>query len=129
MKLFNSVSLIIGAVGGFLINALGGYDLLLDALIWSVALDWVTAILGAIYNKTLSSRRGFKGIVKTVMIFCCVALSVKVSGVIGKDVRPYVILFFFANNGISILENATKFLNIPLKLKDILIQLRGDKIG
>ncbi len=45
----------------------------------------------------------------------------------GSALMTAVILFFAANEGISILENAAKLgLPIPQKLRDILEQLRKD---
>ena len=40
--------------------------------------------------------------------------------------REIVILFFIANEGISLIENSSEFVPIPKKLKDVLIQLRKD---
>ena len=36
-------------------------------------------------------------------------------------------MFFIANESISILENASEFIPIPEKVKDILLQIRGGK--
>ena len=38
--------------------------------------------------------------------------------------REIVIMFYIANEGISLLENAGEFIPLPQKLKDVLIQLR-----
>ena len=43
--------------------------------------------------------------------------------------REVVITFFVANEGLSLLENVSPYLPIPSKLKDALLQLRGDKNG
>ena len=42
-------------------------------------------------------------------------------------IREIVIMFYIANEGISVLENvAVIYPRMPQKLKDILLQLRGE---
>lgn len=125
-KLFNTFSIVGGIVGGFLCQWLGGWDVILKALVALVVLDYFTGVLKAIVTKTLSSAVGFKGLVKKIFIFIVVATGVIVQGVIGDSVplREIVIIFFICNEGISLLENASEFVPIPAKLKETLIQLR-----
>ena len=84
----------------------------------------------AILEKQLSSEIGFKGIFKKVLIFILVGaahiIDYKVLGN-GSVIRTAVIFFYISNEGISILENASKIgLPIPQKLRNILEQLRKD---
>lgn len=125
-KFFNSWSVVGGIVGGFLCNLLGGWDTLLKALVALVVLDYATGVLKALYTKTLSSETGFKGLIKKIIVFIVVATAYTVQTVIGDNIplRDIVIMFFVCNEGISLLENASKFIPIPQKLKDTLIQLR-----
>lgn len=125
-KMFNTFSIVGGIVGGFLCQWLGGWDVILKALVALVVLDYFTGVLKAIVTKTLSSAVGFKGLVKKIFIFIVVATGVIVQGVIGDSVplREIVIIFFICNEGISLLENASEFVPIPAKLKETLIQLR-----
>lgn len=125
-KIFNWFSIVGGIVGGFLCDFLGGNDVILRALVALVILDYITGVLKAISTKTLSSAIGFKGLIRKIVIFIVVATSVIVQNVIGDSVplREIVIIFFICNEGISLLENASEFIPIPQKLKDILIQLR-----
>jgi len=55
-KLFNTISMIFGIVGGLLVNFLGGWDGLAILLVAFIVLDYLTGILKAIYNKKLSSE-------------------------------------------------------------------------
>lgn len=128
-KIFNWISIVGGIVGGFLCEALGGWDVILKALVALVILDYVTGILKAIYTKTLSSAIGFKGLIRKTLIFVVVATAVVVESVIGNTVplREIVIIFFVCNEAISLLENASQFIPIPDKLKETLIQLRDSK--
>lgn len=126
VKVFNWFSIVGGIVGGFLCQWLGGWDVILKALVALVVLDYVTGVLKAIYTKTLSSAVGFKGLIRKIVIFIVVATAVIVQSVIGDAIplREIVIIFFVCNEGISLLENASEFIPIPDKLKETLIQLR-----
>lgn len=128
-KIFNWFSIVGGIAGGFLCNHLGGWDVILKALVTLVILDYVTGVLKAIATKTLSSAIGFKGLIRKIIIFIVVATAVIVQSVIGDSIplREIVIIFFVCNEGISLLENASEFIPIPDKLKDTLIQLRDKK--
>lgn len=125
-KMFNGVSIVGGIVGGFLCQWLGGWDVILKALIALVILDYVTGVLKAIATKTLSSQVGYRGLIKKMVVFIVVATAVIVQSVVGDAIplREVTIIFFLCNEGISLLENASEFVPIPDKLKDVLIQLR-----
>lgn len=128
-KMFNAISIIGGLTGGFLCQWLGGWDVVLKALVALVVLDYITGVLKGIYTKKLSSEIGFKGLIRKIVIFIVVATAVIVQTVVGDAIplREIVIIFFVCNEGISLLENASEFVPIPDKLKDTLIQLREDK--
>lgn len=100
------------------------------ALIAFMALDYLTGVLVAAAQKELSSKVGFKGIAKKVIILALVAvghiLDTHVLGG-GAVCRSAVSGFYIANEGISILENAAELgLPLPKKLIDVLKQLRDD---
>ncbi len=117
----------IGAVIGFLYGEITG---LFIAIIALMVLDYVTGILCGIAAKALSSETGFRGLVKKLMVLVIIAVGHLIDTYIigtGSALMTAVILFFAANEGISILENAAKLgLPIPKKLRDILEQLRKD---
>lgn len=125
-KIFNTTSVVVGCVGGFLCQWLGGWDTVLRALVALVILDYITGVFKAIKTKTLSSAVGFSGLLKKIVVFIVVATAVVIQSVVGDAVplREIVIVFFICNEGISLLENASEFVNIPDKLKETLIQLR-----
>ena len=127
-KYFNGISIAFGLVGGFVCNFLGGWDMLLKSIVILMVLDYVTGLLKAIYNKELSSEIGFKGLIRKITIFIVIATAYVIQGIMGDEIplREIVILFFIANEGISLIENASEFIPIPEKLKEILIQLRKD---
>lgn len=130
-KYFNEVSIIIGIIGGFICKHLGGFDMLLGVIITLVVLDYLTGILKAIYNKKLSSEVGYKGIIKKIFIFIVIATAYEVQKVTGNNIplREMTLMFFIANEAISLLENAGEFIPIPDKLRDVLIQLRDKNVN
>lgn len=128
MKEFWSImQLIFSAIGGWLGYFLGGCDGLLFALLAFVVIDYITGVMCAIADKTLSSEAGFKGICRKVLIFLLVGianvLDVQVIGT-GCILRTAVIFFYISNEGISLLENAAHLgLPVPAKMKAVLEQL------
>ena len=117
------------ALGGWLGYFLGGLDGLLIALIVFAALDYITGVMCAIADKTLSSAVGFKGVARKVLIFALVGvghiLDTHVVG-IGSALRTAIICFYLSNEGVSLLENASYLgLPVPEKLKAVLEQLHG----
>lgn len=127
-KLFNTISVVIGVIAGSVVYFLGGIDILLQTIIVLVILDYVTGIIKAIYLKEVSSEVGFKGILKKVTIFILISFSYFMQIILNNNMplREIVITFFIANEGISLLENASVLVPIPQKLKDILLQLRDN---
>ncbi len=129
-KLFNTISMVLGVIGGFICNWLGGADLLLKTIIILAVMDYVTGIIKGIYEKKLSSEIGFKGILKKIMIFIVIATSWTIQKLLGNAIalREIVIMFFVVNEALSLLENAAVLIPVPDKLKETLLQLR-DKEG
>lgn len=132
-ELWNWFQIIIAAIGGYLGYFLGGYDGFLYALIMFVVLDYITGLMCAILGKKLSSEIGFRGIFKKVLIFVMVGVANLIDSRIigdGSVLRTAIIFFYCSNEGVSLLENASRVgLPVPEKLKDILVQLhdKGDK--
>lgn len=120
----------IAALGGAAAYLWGPWDALINALIALVALDYVTGVICAAANKRLSSEIGFKGLIKKAVIFALVAVAGVADKVIpatNQAIRAAVILFYIANEAISILENAAKLgLPVPEKLKAVLIKTKGE---
>lgn len=128
-KIFNITSMIMGIVGGLVAALFGAWDKLMYALVMVMVFDYITGVIKGIYTKKLSSDIGFKGLLKKITMLVIVALARVVQELTGGNIaiREIVIMFYIANEGISILENAAVLLpNTPEKLKDILLQLRGD---
>lgn len=126
-KSFNSLVAVI-ATG--LIYMLGGWDISIGVLVVFLILDYVSGVLKAIINKELSSAIGYQGIAKKVYIMVLVGVGYGLDRLLGNDMlifRTMVCYFYIANEGISILENASVLdLPVPTQLKEKLSQLKGE---
>lgn len=122
------------AIGGWLGWVFGGLDGFVYALLGFVVLDYITGVMCAIVEKKLSSEVGFRGIFKKITIFAMVAVGHMVDthiigpvGTVGDyaAIRTAVIFFYMSNEGLSMLENASRLgLPVPKKPKDALAALR-----
>lgn len=116
----------LAVICGYLSFALGGCDALLKTLVYLTVADYITGVLVAIYKREISSKIGYKGICRKVMMFFIIALSNFVDDAVGAEiVRNITIVFYISNEGISILENADKMgVPIPDKLREVLKQFK-----
>nr|DAZ51960.1 MAG TPA: holin [Caudoviricetes sp.] len=126
---WNVIQLIFSALGGWLGYFLGGCDGLLYTLLAFTAMDYITGVMCAVNDKTLSSEVGFRGICRKVLIFMLVGianiLDADVVGT-GSVLRTAVIFFYISNEGVSLLENAAHLgLSVPEKIKVVLEQLHN----
>lgn len=126
-EFWNTIQLVITAIGGWLGYFLGGCDGLLFALMAFVVIDYITGVMCAINDRKLSSEVGFRGICRKVLVFLLVGvaniLDVQVIGT-GSVLRTAVIFFYLSNEGVSLLENAAHLgLPVPDAIKTVLEQL------
>lgn len=104
----------------------GGFDVMMITLLVFMVIDYISGLINAIIKKKVSSNIGFKGIAKKVLILLLVG-SVNLLGIATgiEGLRYIIISFYLANEGISIIENASKLgVPIPQKIKEILEQLK-----
>ncbi len=126
-EFWNMIQMAFTAVGGWLGYFLGGCDGLIYALIAFVVIDYLTGVMCAVNDQSLSSEVGFRGICRKVLIFLLVGianiLDVHIIGT-GCVLRTAVIFFYISNEGVSLLENAAHLgLPVPQKIKAVLEQL------
>ena len=121
----DSIAGAIGALLGFLFGEITGLFLALPAF---MALDYITGIIIAVINRMLSSKTGFKGLAKKLLILVFVALGHIIDTYIlggTPAAMSAVMLFYTANEGISIIENAAALgLPVPRKLREIMEQIK-----
>lgn len=114
-------------IGGLLTGFLGGWDTALKTLVLFVVLDYLTGVAAAVVTKTVDSNIGFKGIAKKVLIFVLVGVGYALDQFMGQDyLRSLIIIFYIANEGISIVENLSRAgVPIPQAVLNVLNQLKG----
>lgn len=85
----------ISVVATTVVYLLRGFDIAIQSLLIVMIVDYLTGIASAIYNKELSSKIGFKGILKKFSYLCVVALSVVIDNLTGQSglIRTLVIYF------------------------------------
>lgn len=117
------------AVGGSLMTFLfGAFDLPLQILCVAVGLDYFSGMLKAFYLGEISSKVGYKGLIKKVGIFFVVIVAQMADLLLGMFIfRSAICLFFSANEMISVLENVGNMgIPIPKFLKDRLAQVQSE---
>ena len=126
------VSSCFAAAGTALNWLLGGWDLMVQALIAFMALDFVLGFAASVKNHTTDSQVMFWGGVNKVLVLGLVGVGVLLDSLLGVGepyIRTAVIWFYIARELLSILENYGKLgNNIPPILKTVLVQLQ-DKGG
>ena len=99
----------------------------------AMLIDYVLGVLAAYINPALSlnSQRGFRGILKKIMILLLVSLGHVLDTAMHQQIICIAVTYFFlGNEGLSIVENAAKAgVPIPTKLRDQLEQLMEEKEG
>ena len=107
-----------GAVAGFL----GGWTMLLTVLAAFMVIDYVTGVIVAWRGRSpksetggVSSKAGFDGLVKKFFIMLVVLVATLLDRAIGTETAVFqtaAVLYYIANEGISILEN-TSLMGVP----------------
>lgn len=102
-------------VAGILTYIYGTFDNLLLILILACVADYATGIIKACITHKLSSNVGFVGILRKVLIFVVVGLASVIDRYTGAGfaLRNLVIVFYFANECLSIIENCGE-MGVPL---------------
>lgn len=136
---------IAAAAAGAVISFFTGIPVIMWVLIAMMTLDYVTGLMTGmmgVSSKTeggkLSSRAAFDGLMRKIMIFLVVILSVLVdlavqygAGVTFNAVTGATCLWFIASEGVSVLENAAE-LGVPIpgilrKALELLQDSSGDE--
>lgn len=129
----NTIKTIFAALVSLSTYLFGGADMWLIALVTVIVIDYATGLARAYIQAELSSKIGFRGIVKKLTYFALVAVAVIADNITGAGelLRTAVIGFLIANEALSILENYAIvtgqkapgiLINVLNKLKDA-----GDK--
>lgn len=112
----------IGAIGGLISAAFGGWDQALATLVIFMIIDYGMGItVAAVFHKSkktangaLESRAGWKGLCRKCATLLFVLIAYRLDLAIGTHyIRDAVIIGFMANELISIVENAG-LMGLPL---------------
>lgn len=113
---------------GLAFNAfVGGWDNMIDFLLWAMAIDFITGLVASFKNQTTDSHVMFWGGVNKVMVFVLVGLAFKVDLLLGNTqpiIRTAVIWFYIGRELLSLIENYGKMgMKLPPVLKNALAQI------
>lgn len=106
---------ILGILGGFISETLGGWDMALETLVIFMIVDYISGLVVAgVFKKSkktetgaLQSHAGFKGLCKKGMILFIVLIAYRLDLMASTTIiRNSSIIGFIVNEGISIAENA-----------------------
>lgn len=115
-------------VGVILSKLYGDYDKLTEVFIILLILDVVSGVLGSFILEKFDSAKMRKGIViHKALMFVVVIVAVQLDRVIGYDntFKTIVLMFFCANEGLSILENLNKCgVKYPSFIEKMFIQMQ-----
>lgn len=127
--IYKTVVTLAGGIVGWLF---GGWSLLLQVLLAFVIIDYLTGLLASGVEGKLSSKVGFKGIAKKVMIFCLVAVGHLVDKAVGQGhlIGDAIVFFYLGMELLSITENAGRTgLPVPEQIKSAVEILKGKGEG
>lgn len=83
-------------------------------------LDIVTGFIKAYDQKNVSSKKMKHGALAKVSIWCVVVVSIILSAYLGTDLTSYIVGYYLIMEIVSIIENASAFIPVPDKLKNML---------
>ena len=130
-KILKFLAAVVGAICGLF----GEWNTMLTILVVAMTTDYISGWIVAWCGKSpktenggLSSKIGFIGIAKKAFIMLLVLLATLLDRVIGGDTAVFqssLVLYYIANEGLSILENAALIgVRFPAKLKKALETMR-----
>jgi toxin secretion/phage lysis holin len=126
---YKTVTTVVGFLIGYLF---GGWSPLLQILLAFVIFDYLSGLLASGVEGKLSSKVGFKGIGKKLLIFIMVAVGHLVDQVIGHGqlIADSIVFFYLGNELLSIVENVGRTgVPVPDQIKNAVQILKGKGDG
>ena len=125
----------LAAVAGAIAGLFGQWNTMLTILVVVMAIDYISGWIVAACGRSpktegggLSSKVGFVGIAKKAFIMLLILLATMLDRAIGNGTTVFqssLVLYYIANEGLSILENAALLgVRFPDKLKRALETMR-----
>lgn len=119
---------VLAAAGTLLNGWLGGFDAMVRALVFCMAMDFVLGFLAAAKSRTVDSHVMFWGGVNKVLVLAFVGFGALLDRLVAAPepyIRTAVIWFYIGREGLSIVENYGKMgLPLPKLATAVLAQLR-----
>lgn len=133
----NVINLLVGVLGSIVTYLFGGWSTMLETLIIFMIIDYLTGIICAgVFKKSpksdsgaLSSKVGFKGIIKKCMILVMIVVAYRIDVLLSANllILSAVEIAFISNEAISILENCNAMgLPIPDPLRRAVASLEKE---
>lgn len=129
-KVFDNFNYIVGGVVSLITTLYGGFTMGVQVLLIFAICDWITGVFTSIVlgksdktvNGTYSSKVGFEGICRKVLMFIFVMLAHQVDLLVGTDyLKDAICIAFILNECYSMLENAKLWgLSIPTTIIEVL---------
>lgn len=129
-KVFDNFNYIVGGVVGLITTLYGGFTMGVQVLLIFAICDWITGVFTSIVlgksdktvNGTYSSKVGFEGICRKVLMFIFVMLAHQVDLLVGTDyLKDAICIAFILNECYSMVENAKLWgLAIPTTIIEVL---------
>lgn len=92
-------------------------------------LDIVTGFIKAYDKKSVSSKKMKHGALAKFSIWCVVVVSIILSAYLGTDLTTYIVGYYLIMEIVSILENASVFIPVPDKIKNMLDNSQIETVG
>ena len=95
-------------------------NILMEYLLACNILDIVTGLIKAYDQKKVSSKKMKHGSLSKVSIWCVVVVSIILSDYLDTDLTSYIVGYYLIMEIVSIIENASVFVPVPDKLKNMI---------
>ncbi len=128
MRFNIEIASVLSIMGIIISHFFGDFTLPLEILFIAMAIDYATGVLKAIYNKNLSSKEGFKGLLKKFAVLSVIILGYQLGRLTNQIIiRDFVCFFYIANEGLSVLENVSEMNgDFPEFIKNKLLNFKDE---
>lgn len=111
----NYLKEIITIIGGVISFLVGGYDGISTFLLILMLLDIITGFIKAVFEKKLDPHIMYFGGMRKLSIIIVIYITVLIDKtfIINFVLRDIVIMYFITNEGISLIENISYFIDLP----------------
>lgn len=127
-----ALMVVAGTTGAFVSFLVDGLGEIITILLAMMALDYISGIMAAAYQRKINSRIGLKGIIRKTYYLLTVGAVYLMSSVVGglQYAGDGLAMAYIAMEFISITENGTKMnLPMPEPVRKILLVVNTKLIG